>query len=142
MKYSIRALIAIVTVVAVCFALIKYPSRLASEILGFGVPFLGCIGLVVAYHVRGVKASFGLTFGVFALAAPFMVPWHGSRLVTWIHENVTFDGPDTLPVGNFDDYGAQGIIAASLALLQAVLAATIAAGIRGKADDTPEELQP
>ncbi|WP_164103948.1 hypothetical protein [Candidatus Laterigemmans baculatus] len=139
MKYSIASLIAIVAMVAVCLALIKHPSHLASEILGFGTTFLGCVGLVVAYHANGTKASFGLTFGVFSLVIPLTVPWYGSRLVTWIHENLTFDGASTLPMGNFDDHGAHGLISASLGLLLATLAATVAAGIRGKAVNTPQE---
>ena len=136
MRITIRSLLVAIAAFALCLAAIIHPSRPLAQFASSGLPFLGCVALVIAFHTTAAVQSFALTFGIFALAHPFIFPPY-NMIDTWILENVVYDGPETLPVGNFDDHGATTIINSSVGLMIAIVSGAIASHLGAQRSGEP-----
>ena len=89
---------------------------------------------IVARYTTGSIHAYALTFGVFGFATHFMhaCPYD---LQQWIYENVTYDGPDSLPTGNGWDMKPTRIISTWFDLLIAMFAASLVSSIIRASED-------
>ncbi|MEM6473724.1 MAG: hypothetical protein AAF802_29465 [Planctomycetota bacterium] len=113
-----------ITAFAVACAMVSNPSGFGADAVYVFHILAACTSLIVARYTAGSVHAYSLAFGVFGLATPIMSACPYS-LQQWIYENVTHDGPDTLPVGNGWEIGPHRIIATWFDLLIAMFAASL-----------------
>ena len=87
-----------------------------------------CASLVVARYTTGGIHAYALAFRIFGIVTPFMNACPDS-LEWWLYENVTHDGPETLPVGNGWEFGPHRIISTWFDLLVAMFAGSLTSSI-------------
>ncbi|QDV42029.1 hypothetical protein Enr13x_18720 [Stieleria neptunia] len=138
MKFTLATLLLFVTAFAIAFAMVSNPSGFGADAVYVFHVLAAATALVIARYTKGSIHAYALTFGVFGFATHFMhaCPYD---LQQWIYENITYDGPDTLPMGNGWEMGPHRIIATWFDLLIALFAASLASSIiRGFENDDAE----
>ncbi|GAA5504870.1 hypothetical protein Rcae01_00309 [Novipirellula caenicola] len=129
MRFTTLTIFLFVTVFATSFAAIKTPSQIALEIGHMLHLLSACAALVVAFHSSGRVQSYSLTYGIFSFGT-MLIRGFPNSISMWIWENVTHDGPDSLPTGNGDHFLVEGIIQTAFGILVALFAASLVASLR------------
>ncbi|GAA4469119.1 hypothetical protein [Novipirellula rosea] len=129
MRFTILTLIAFAAAFAVSFALITNPNSFALEVLHLTHVLSACVGLVIAFHTTGKTQSYSLTYAIFSFATISYRPFPTS-VTNWIWENVTHNGPDSLPAGNGDSFLVIDLIQVCFSILVSLFAASLVAGMQ------------
>ncbi|TWU17794.1 hypothetical protein Pla52o_50090 [Novipirellula galeiformis] len=134
MRFTTCTLLTFIAVFACAFASIKHPSTMVIEVLTHLYVLSACTALVAAFHSTGRVQSYSLTYGVFGFGLIQFRSFPQS-ISMWIWENVTHDGPQTVPIDNGEWYLVQNIVETTTSVVLCLFAASLVAGFQRRASD-------